>query len=136
MRRAQQVEVYRSRGHHLTGTAFRRVSWDDPDQLYAMVLCAFGINPRIVAAKTGMTVGQVNWRKKVTGIKTMDYRNMSGRGIAAQVSRGIVGELAGRYTNVVRDRLPETALPTKKETKRNGNGHALTLAHAGRRIRD
>jgi hypothetical protein len=110
---------------------YRRVCWDDPDQLYAMVLVAFGISHQVAADKTGLTIGQVRTRAYKAGIRTTDYRNMRGNNTGASIARGVIGELAKRYENVVKDKLPYIP-PTKKESKRNGNGTALTLAHAGR----
>lgn len=130
----QQVYVERRR-NSITGTRYRAVTWDDPDQLYAMVLCAFDINPRIVAKLTGMTLGQVHVRKYKCRILSTDYRNMTGRGIAGHVSRDIIGALTEKYTSAIRDQLPSNPLPTKKESRRNGNGTALTLAHGGRSLR-
>jgi hypothetical protein len=124
-------ELYRK------GPATQRLacSWTDPDQLRAMVLCAFGFTTRAIAQRTHLTENQVNYRKSKAGIKTSDYRNMEGGTVAGQIARGVMNEMQARYTGVVRDKLPNL-LPTKKDTKINGHGSAPTLAHAGRNIRD
>jgi hypothetical protein len=91
----------------------RRVSWENPDDLEAVVLAALGFPAKQIQKETGMTTSRVYYRCKRAGVKITDYRYKRSGTIGGEMAGAVLNEVKRRYTAVVQRKLP-ALLPPKK----------------------
>ena len=84
-------------------TFVKRVTLADKKSMEAAVLGSMGFYYRTIAARTGLSIGQVGRRLRMFGVRVKSYRDGS-----SPVAHRVVEAARGYATNHVRDHAPKS----------------------------
>jgi hypothetical protein len=112
---------------HRPATLRRPVDWRDSDDVTAITMVALGWSARVIQSRTGLTSGQIEYRKAKANIRTMDYRQVKPGTIGGQIANEMLKRAVSHYRAQVQKQLPMD-LHSKRATRAligsgNGNGH-------------